>query len=41
MESGHHIVGVDLGFAAEPTALAVVKPNTFYFYKTPHEDELA
>ena len=41
METGHHIVSVDLGFAGEPTALAVVKPVTSYYYDTGAEDSLA
>ena len=41
MESGHHIISLDLGFAGEPTALAVVKPKTAYRFATAQEDDLA
>ena len=41
MEHGHHIIALDLGFAGEPTALAVVKPRTEYYFDTPREDSLA
>ena len=38
MESGHHIVSIDLGFAGEATALAVVKPRSDYFFEQGIED---
>ena len=40
MESGHFIISVDLGFAAEPTALAVVEPASRYFYDPPHSTDI-
>ena len=40
MEAGHHVISLDLGFAGEPTALAVIEPTTAYHYTTPHEDAL-
>jgi len=41
MEAGTHIVSLDLGFAGEPTALAVVTPSTRFFYADPRETEVA
>lgn len=38
METGRHIISIDLGFAAEPTALAVIEPKTDYRYTLPLED---
>ena len=40
MESGHFIISVDLGFAAEPTALAVVEPASRYFYDPPRSTNI-
>ena len=40
MEAGHHVISLDLGFAGEPTALAVIEPTTAYHYATIHEDAL-
>ncbi len=40
MESGHHIISLDLGFAGEPTALGVVKPRTEYWHRNPLGREL-
>ena len=42
METGHHIISVDIGFkVSETTALAVVEPKTDYGYTSPREDEIA
>lgn len=37
MDAGTHIISIDLGFAGEPTALAVVTPDTRFFYKDARE----
>jgi hypothetical protein len=40
LESGYFLVSLDLGLAGEPTALAIVKPASEYFYASPFTCEI-